>query len=269
LREDAPKAPPISGVVICLNEADRIGRCLESLAFCDEIVVVDSGSSDETPGVVRRYTERLIEQPFLGYVKQKNFALERAKHDWVICLDADEALSPELRESVLAAISRGDDRVSGYELDRVTHYLGVWHEHGEWYPDWQLRVFRRSRGHWAGMDPHDRVELDGPVERLAGRLLHWNYRSLSEHLQTTDRFSARMARSMQEAGVRFRLADLLLRPLARFFKGYLLRQGFRNGIPGFVVSAATAYYVFMKYAKLWELERRSDDRAGTLPTLRR
>ena len=248
--------PPVSGVVICLNEADRIGRCLESLAFCDEIVVVDSGSSDGTPEVVRRYTERLIEQPFLGYVKQKNFALEQAKHDWVICLDADEALSPELRASVSEALARAGD-VSGYELDRVTQYLGVWHDHGEWYPDWQLRLFRRSRGHWSGMDPHDRVELEGRVERLPGRLLHWNYRSLSEHIQTTDRFSARMALSMQEAGVRFRLADLLLRPIGRFFKGYVLRQGFRNGIPGFVVSAATAYYVFMKYAKLWELERKA------------
>jgi len=130
----------------------------------------------------------------------------------------------------------------------------VWHDRGEWYPDWQLRAFRRSRGHWAGMDPHDRVELDGRVERLPGRLLHWNYRSLSEHIQTTDRFSTRMARSMRDAGVRFRLADLLLRPLARFFKGYVLRQGFRKGLPGFIVSAATAYYVFMKYAKLWELD---------------
>jgi len=244
----------ISGVVICFNEADRIGRCLESLAFCDELVVVDSCSTDGTREIARRYTERVIEQPFLGYVKQKNFALEHAKHDWVVCLDADEALSPELAQEVLAAIARAGDSVSGFELDRVTRYLGVWHDRGEWYPDWQLRVFRRSRGRWAGMDPHDRVELEGRVEKLHGRLLHWNYRSLSEHIQTTDRFSARMARSMADAGVRFRIADLLFRPLARFFKGYVLRQGFRLGLPGFVVSAATAYYVFMKYAKLWELE---------------
>jgi glycosyltransferase involved in cell wall biosynthesis len=266
--ESPARRPPISGVVICLNEGDRIGRCLESLSFCDELVVVDSGSTDGTREVALRHSDRVIEQPFLGYVKQKNFALERAAHDWVVCLDADEALSPELREAVLAAVSRSDGPV-GYELDRITHYLGVWHDHGEWYPDWQLRVFRRSRGHWTGLDPHDRVELDGPVERLSGRLWHWNYRSLSEHIQTTDRFSARMARSMQESGVRFRVSDLLLRPAARFFKGYVLRQGFRNGLPGLIVCAATAYYVFMKYAKLWELERRSDGRVGTLPTLQK
>src|SRR5262249_33234907 len=126
-----PARPPISGVVICMNEADRIGRCLESLAFCDELVVVDSGSTDGTREVARRHTDRVIEQPFLGYVKQKNFALERATHDWVVCLDADEALSPELREALLAAIAC-DGEAAGYELDRITHYLGVWHDHGEW-----------------------------------------------------------------------------------------------------------------------------------------
>jgi glycosyltransferase involved in cell wall biosynthesis len=243
-------------VVICVNEADRIGRCLESLAFCDEIVVVDSGSTDGTREVARRYTQDVIEQPFLGYVKQKNFALDHAKHDWVVCLDADEALSPELAANIAGALARNDGRVAGYQLDRVTHYLGVWHDRGEWYPDWQLRVFRRSRGRFGGLDPHDRVELDGPVERLSGRLLHWNYRHLSDHVQTMDRFSARMARSLADAGVRFRLRDIVLRPPARFFKSYFLQQGFRRGLPGFIVSIAGAYYVFMKYAKLWELERK-------------
>jgi glycosyltransferase involved in cell wall biosynthesis len=253
----AVTAKPISAVVICLNEADRIGRCLESLAFCDEIVVVDSGSTDGTREIASKFTPIVIEQPFLGYVKQKNFALERSKHDWVVCLDADEALSPELVASIRGAVERNDGVVSGYALDRVTHYLGVWHDRGEWYPDWQLRVFRRSRGRFGGLDPHDRVEIDGPVERLEGRLLHWNYRNLSDHIQTLDRFSARMARSLADSGVRFRLRDLVLRPPARFLKSYLLQQGFRRGIPGFIVSIAGAYYVFVKYAKLWELERQA------------
>ncbi len=249
------KTPTISAVVICLNEADRIARCLESLSFCDEIVVVDSGSTDGTREIARKYTDKVIEQPFLGYVHQKNFALERAKSDWVICLDADEALSPELAANIRGALARDEGRVVGYALDRVTRYLGVWHDRGEWYPDWQLRVFRRSRGRWGGLDPHDRVELDGPVERLRGRLLHWNYRNLSDHIRTMDSFSSRMAASLEASGKRFRLRDLLLRPVARFLKSYLLRQGFRRGIPGFIVSIAGAYYVFMKYAKLWERER--------------
>lgn len=249
------KLPPISATVICLNEADRIERCLESLWFCDEIVVVDSGSSDGTREIARKYTDKVIEQPFLGYVKQKNFALDRASHDWVVCIDADEAISPELAANIRGALARDDGSVGGYALDRVTWYLGVWHDRGEWYPDWQLRVFRRSRGRWGGLDPHDRVEVDGPVQRLSGRLLHWNYRNLSDHIRTMDSFSSRMARSLAESGKRFRLRDLLLRPIARFLKSYLLRQGFRRGIPGFIVSIAGAYYVFMKYAKLWELER--------------
>jgi glycosyltransferase involved in cell wall biosynthesis len=245
----------ISGVVICFNEADRIERCLKSLAFCDEIVVVDSCSTDGTQDVVRKYTDRLIEQPFLGYVKQKNFALDQARNDWVVCLDADEALSPELAANVRGAIARNDGRVSGYWLDRVTWYLGVWHDRGEWYPDWQLRVFRRSRGRWGGLDPHDRVELEGPVEKLPGRLLHWNYRHLSDHIQTLDRFSARMARSLMDSGVRFRTWDMVMRPPARFVKSYFLRLGLLKGRAGFIVSIAGAYYVFMKYAKLWELEQ--------------
>ena len=248
--------PRVSGVVICMNEADRIERCLRSLAFCDEIVVVDSGSTDGTREIAARYSDRVIVQDFLGYVKQKNFALERASGDWVVCLDADEGLSPELEREIPRAIAAAPPSVSGFVLDRVTYFLGVWHDAGEWYPDPQLRVFRRSRGYWVGRDPHDRIELQGEVRPLPGRLLHWNYRDLSDHIRTVDRFSARQAAGMAEEGLRFRLSDLLLRPPFRFFKGYLLRGGFRKGLPGFLVSVSTAYYVFMKYAKLWEIESR-------------
>ena len=251
---DRPR-PRVSGVVICFNEEQTIARCLESLAWCDEIVVVDSGSTDHTREIVRQATPRVIEQEFLGYVKQKNFALDQASHDWVVCLDADEALSPELQREIAEALAGDDGTVSGFVLDRMTHFLGVWHDRGEWYPDPQLRVFRRSRGRWVGLDPHDRVAVDGPVRKLPGRLCHWNYRDLSEHVQTIDRFSAHLAREMHTHGRRCHAWDLLLRPLGRFVKGYVLRQGFRNGLPGFLVSASTAYYVFMKYAKLWEIER--------------
>ncbi len=245
---------PISGVVICFNEQDGIARCLESLSFCDEIVVVDSGSTDRTREIAARYTDRVIEQPFLGYVKQKNFALDHARHDWVIALDADEALSPELADEIRRELAAARDPV-GLALDRVTWFLGVWHDLGDWYPDWQLRVFPRSRGRWAGRDPHDRIELDAPVKRLSAKLLHWNYRDLSDQIQTIDRFSRHQAVGMFEEGRPFRLIDLIFRPLFRFFKGYFLRQGFRKGLPGFLVSVSSTYYVFMKYAKLWELEQ--------------
>jgi glycosyltransferase involved in cell wall biosynthesis len=247
--------PRVSGVVICFNEEETIERCLESLAWCDEIVVVDSGSTDRTLEIARRFTPRVITQEFLGYVKQKNFALDQVAHDWVVSLDADEALSEDLQRRLPEAIASCPESVSGFALDRVTYFLGIWHELGEWYPDPQLRVFRRSRGRWVGLDPHDRVDLEGEVRTIDGRLLHWNYRDLSEHVQTIDRFSAHLAREMHVRGRRFRLRDLLFRPPGRFLKGYLLRQGFRKGLPGFLVSASTAYYVFMKYAKLWEIER--------------
>ncbi|MEE9280837.1 MAG: glycosyltransferase family 2 protein [Myxococcota bacterium] len=247
--------PPISGVVICKNEEETIERCLESLSFCEEIVVVDSHSTDRTPALARRYTDRVIEQDFLGYVKQKSFALEQATHDWVVCLDADEELSPEAARNIQTAVASNDGGVVGYRLDRITFFLGVWHDRGEWSPDWQLRVFPRSRGHWTGRDPHDRVEVDGPVEPLDGRIRHYNYRDLSDHIETIDRFSAHLAHEMRGEGIRFRVRDLLFRPLGRFLKGYVLRRGFLNGLPGFLVSVSTAYYVFMKYAKLWELER--------------
>lgn len=252
----------ISGVVICYNEEDRIARCLESLSFCDEIVVVDSNSTDRTPEIAARYTDRVISQAFLGYAKQKNFALEQASYDWVVCLDADEALSDELAREIQAAISAEDvvasegERVAGFLLDRMTYFLGVWHDRGEWYPDRQLRVFRRSLGHWTGRDPHGHVELEGRTRLLGGRLSHFNYRNLADHIQTIDRFSARQAQAMHEEGIRFRLVDLIVRPFHRFIKGYFLRQGFRKGLPGFLVSVSTAYFVFMKYAKLWELEQR-------------
>jgi glycosyltransferase involved in cell wall biosynthesis len=250
--------------VICFNEEETIARCLESLSWCDEIVVVDSLSTDRTREIALGFTDRLIEQEFLGYVKQKNFALEFASHDWVVCLDADEALSEELAAALPEAIASAPAEVSGFVLDRINFFLGIWHDHGEWHPDAQLRAFRRARGHWEGRDPHDRVTLEGEVRPVCGQLLHWNYRDLSEHIETIDRFSALLAREMFDAGERFRLRDLVFRPGLRFLRGYLLRRGFRCGLPGFLVSISTAYYVFMKYAKLWELERtrkRSSDRA--------
>ena len=246
---------PISGVVICLDEEDTIARCLESLAFCDDIVVVDSGSTDRTREIARRYTSRVVEQSFLGYREQKNFALDLAKYDWVVCLDADEALNDELSGQIQERIAADDGRVSGFRLDRITYFLGIWHNRGEWCPDRPLRVFRRERGRWGGRDTHEYVRLEGPIDDLPGRLLHWNYRDLAEHIQKIDRFSERIARELHEEGRRFRLRDLVFRPPLRFLKGFVLRQGFRQGVPGFLVSASTAYYVLMKYAKLWELER--------------
>jgi glycosyltransferase involved in cell wall biosynthesis len=247
--------PLVSGVVICFNEESTIERCLRSLAWCDEIIVVDSHSTDRTREIARKYTPKVIEQEFLGHVEQKNFALDQASHDWVVSLDADEALSDELQREIPDALPSADGGLGGFRVNRMTYFLGVWHDHGEWYPDRGVRVFRRSQGRWAGLNPHDRAEVKGRVEELRGHILHWNYHDLSEHIQQIDKFTAILAREMRAAGRPFHLWDLLLRPVGRFLKGYVFRQGFRNGLPGFLVSISTAYYVFMKYAKLWELQR--------------
>jgi glycosyltransferase involved in cell wall biosynthesis len=251
-----PERPPLSGVVHTFNEEENLERCLESLRFCEEIVVVDSHSTDATREIARRYTDRVIEQDFLGYIGQRKFAVAQASHEWVVCLDADEAVSPELGSEIQRAVAAAGDDIGGFELNRVTRFLGVWHDLGEWSADRVTRVLRRSRAHFIGPEPHDRIEVDGRSELLRAALWHWNYRDLSQHVRTADRFSTEGARSLREQGARFRTLDLLGRPAGRFLKGYLLKRGFRKGVPGLLVSVSTAYYVLMKYAKLWELEQR-------------
>jgi glycosyltransferase involved in cell wall biosynthesis len=243
----------ISATVVCGNEEANIADCLESLRWCDEIVVVDSLSTDRTPEIARRYTERLIQRPWAGYVAQKQFALEQAQGDWVIHLDADERCTPELRDAIRAALaSPAADRAAGFEVRRHVHYLGRWIDHGGWYPDWKLRVVRRGRARWTGSDPHDRLEADGPVERLAADLVHYTYRDFAQHLRTVERFADVVAEGWRKDGRRFSLADAVLHPPAKFLECYVWKQGFRDGWPGFVIAVTSAFYVFAKQVKLRE-----------------
>jgi hypothetical protein len=198
----------------------------------------------------------VVRHPYAGNVEQKNFALGLAKHEWVLALDADEALSGELADSIRAFLAGADDPgVAGAELDRLTFHLGRWIRHGDFHPDWQLRLFRRSRGRWEGRNPHGRVRVDGAVRRLSGVLEHRSYADLSDQLARVEDFSSIEARALREAGRHTRLRDLVLRPPARFLRGYLLKRGYRDGVPGFAIAAVGAFHVFLKYAKLWELER--------------
>lgn len=244
--------PPLSVCIITLNEADHIEACLASVAFADEWIVVDSHSTDATRELAERHGARVVERDWPGHVAQKNAALELATHDWVLCLDADERVSTELRTSILAALDAAE-RADGYEMARRTWYLGRWIRHGGWYPDRKLRLFRRSVGRWGGIDPHDHVELDGRTERLAGDLLHFSYDSVSDHLATIDSFTSIAAREKQKRGKRASLLDLVGRPVWKFVRMYLLRGGFLDGWQGFVVAALGSYYVLLKYVKLREL----------------
>jgi len=248
--------PSVAAVVLARDDARTLDRCLASLAFADEcLVVVDERSRDGSEGIARARGARVVRRPYEGNVEQKNFALSRVKSDFVLALDADEALSPELAAELPELLARRGAEISGVLLDRVTFHLGRWLRHGDFHPDWTLRAFRRSRARFAGLDPHGRIEVDGRVVRVRTPLLHYSYRDLADQIDRIQRFSDAAAAAMAAAGRRARLRDLLLRPPARFLRAYVLRAGFRDGVPGLVIAVATAFHVFLKYAKLWERQR--------------
>ena len=255
--------PPLSACIVAMNEADRIGDCIASLDFCDEILVVDSHSSDETREVAAAAGARVVERDWPGHVAQKEFAIREARHDWVLCIDADERVSPALRDQITALQSAGFPEHAGWRCPRRSYYLGAWIEHG-WTPDWQLRLFDRQRGRWAGSDPHDRVDLDGSRGDLNPPLLHHPYRSLGEHLVTIDRYTTTMAEGLHARGRRAHLWQLFTRPMGRFLRFYLLKRGFLMGGRGLLLALLAAHYVGLKYAKLWMLQRsipfRADER---------
>lgn len=249
----------ISACVIAKDEADRIGACLESLAFCDEIVVLDSGSSDGTPDLCRAAGARVIETDWPGWVAQKNRAVEAATHDWILSLDADERVDAALRgeiEALRDARLAAASSPRAYEVTRRVFYLGRWIDHGGWYPEWRIRLFDRRAARWGGIDPHDKVETSAPVERIQrGNLEHYTYRSIADHLQQMNRFTDVGAQQLYERGKRGGFWAMLLRPPWRFVHMYLLRRGFLDGKAGFVVAVLHAYAGFLKYAKLWERTR--------------
>lgn len=244
---------PVSVCVITKDEEENLPDCLESVKWADEIVVVDSRSTDRTREIAAAAGARVIERDFPGHVEQKNFAVSQAAHDWVLCLDADERLSPALADSVRRALEEPGDR-AGFECPRLTFHCGSPIRHGGWYPDRKLRLFDRRRGRWGGRNPHDRVEVEGPVGRLEGDLLHLSYRSLSDHLRQIDFFTTIAAREKRARGERPSLARLVLHPPGKFLRMYLLKGGFLDGVPGLVVASMGSWYVFLKYAKLRELE---------------
>jgi glycosyltransferase involved in cell wall biosynthesis len=244
----------LSACIIAMNEEDRIAACLRSLAFCDEVLVVDSHSSDRTREVAAEHGARVIERDWPGHVAQKEFTIREARHDWVLCVDADERLSERLAGEVRALREQGFPGHAGWSMPRLSSYLGRWMRRGGWYPDRQLRLFDRRRGHWGGHDPHDRVELEGSVGRLAGDLLHDPYRSFDEHLRTIDKYTTIMAQGMHARGRRARTLDLVISPTARFVRFYFLKLGFLEGWRGLLQAHLAAHYARMKYAKLRVLQ---------------
>ncbi|MCR6687669.1 glycosyltransferase family 2 protein [Pseudoxanthomonas sp.] len=245
----------MSACIIAFNEAGRIGDCLASLAFCDEIVLVDSGSTDATVAICAAAGARVLHRPFDGFRSQKQFAVEQAAHDWVLCLDADERVSPELRASIEAARAAGFAGAAGYRFARLSDYFGRFLRHGNAYPDRVLRLFDRRRGGWRGSrEIHEAASVDGPVRRLAGDLVHYPYRSLEQQLAKTQRYARMMAEHEFARGKRARWSKLVLAPAWRFWRGWLLRGGFLDGWRGLVYAYVRANYVRQKAIMLWLLE---------------
>jgi Glycosyl transferase family 2/Lipopolysaccharide kinase (Kdo/WaaP) family len=248
---------PISCCIVCYNEERNIRRCLESVKWCDELVIVDSFSSDRTVEICREYTTRVIQHAWPGYVEQKRFALSQATHEWVLNVDADEEVSPELRDEILAILQRNDPAVDGLYVPRLVYYLDRWWWRG-WYPGYRLRLFRKPKVRWGGVNPHEKVLLRGQADRLHGNLYHYTYEDIRDHLQAINGLTEIAAREMALRGKRTRMSHLVLHPFWRFLRFYFLRGGIRDGLPGFFVAATSAFYVFLKYAKLRECTRAHD-----------
>lgn len=247
--------PGISACIVAMNEEDRIADCLASVDFCEEVVVVDSHSSDATREVAARHGARVVERDWPGFAEQKEFAVRAARHEWVLCLDADERVSPALRREILALRDAGFPGKAGWRFPRLSRYLGEWIAYGSWYPDRQLRLYDRRLGKWGRDEPHARVEVQGPVGTLRGDLLHLPYRSFEDHLRTIDQYTTVMAEGLHARGRRARTSDLVLRPAVRFLRFYLLRRGFLHGARGLLLAYLAAHYVRLKYAKLLVRQR--------------
>jgi glycosyltransferase involved in cell wall biosynthesis len=248
-------APRLSAVVITLNEEAHIRRCLESVAWADEVVVVDACSHDKTVQIAREFTDRVIVRPWAGFTAQKNFALEQSAGEWILSLDADEEAAPELRAEIMVTIA--DARAChGYAVRRQNMFLGRWIRHGGLYPDWQVRLFRRGRGRFGTRAVHESVAVMGAVGHLRGHLVHRSYEGVSDFIERANRYSSLAAEQMVGEGRRVRAGELLLRPLGRFLSMYVMKRGFLDGRRGLLLATLYAYYVFMRSAKVWEVTRR-------------
>jgi len=229
---------------------------LESVKWSDEIVVVDSFSSDKTVDIAREYTSRVFQNKWSNFSQQKNLALGKASSQWVLNIDADERVTPELKKEILTIINSEFQSFDGYYIPRKNHYMGMWIRHCGWYPDYKLRLFRRGKGRFNERIVHESVVVEGRKGYLKSYLSHNSYKDLSDHLSRIDRFSSLAAQEMFKDGKKAGVFDLLFRPLTRFIKMYLLKKGYLDGIYGLVVSIMGSFYVFTKYLKLWELSRR-------------
>ena len=248
---------PLSVAIITLNAASQLEACLQSVRFADDIVVVDSGSTDGTPALAERCGARVVQQDWLGFGPQKQFVVEAARHDWVLCLDADERVTPELQAAIENALK--SPSTAAFQFSRCNRFLGRYLRHGEGYPDWSLRLFDRRQARWSNDAVHEKVETQARIGKLNGDLLHDSAESLATYLTKQNRYTTLAAEMALAAGKRASFGRIAFSPLVRFVKFYFIRQGFRDGLPGLIHIAIGCFNSFMKYSKM--LERQNSDAA--------
>ena len=241
--------------IITYNEENNIGRCISSvLPIADEVFVVDSFSSDKTAEISKALGARFVQNPFEGHIEQKNFALKHSTYDYVLSLDADEALSPELLEQI--RLIKNNFTKDGYRFNRLTNYNGHWVRHSGWYPDTKLRLIKKDKALWGGENPHDILQMKNKEEVgfLKGDLLHYSYESIAAHVTQTDKFTTIAAKAAFKQGKRSSVFKIVTRPLFKFLRDYFFKRGFLDGRYGFVICCINSLYALLKYAKLHELQ---------------
>lgn len=248
----------ISAVLIVLNEEKRLEAALKSVqGVAAELVVVDGGSTDGTVRLAKRYTDKVFERPWTNFADQKNFANSKATRPWILSLDADERVSPGLKEEILA-LGEGEPACDGFSIPRQVFYLGRWIRHSGWYPDRKVRLFRAGRARWEGDYVHETLVFSGPSARLAGPIHHFTYAGIADHVARINRFSDLGAQKLYAKGKKCRLIHLVGWPAGRFIRSYVLKLGFLDGFPGFVIAVLNGYSVFIRYAKLREIWKKGE-----------
>jgi glycosyltransferase involved in cell wall biosynthesis len=250
----------ISVIVITHNEEGNIRECLESVQWADEIVVVDSHSTDKTVAIARTFTRKIFQHSWDGFGKTKNFALSKAKGEWILSLDADERVTPELAHEIQQVVKDNNSAYSAFSIPRKAFFLGRWIKHCGWYPGRVVRLFRRTAGHFSETQVHESLRVSGTIGQLRNDILHFTDPNLHHYFEKYNRYTSLAAKDMAARGEQFRLGWLLVRPVWTFLRMYVFRAGFLDGMEGFILCRLSASYVFTKYAKLWELQHRGQRR---------
>jgi len=243
----------ISATIIVYNEEHNVAALCETLSWADEIVIVDSDSTDRTAEIARQYTDRVFNREFLGYKDKHQFADAQATGDWILWVDADERVTPELRAAIEALRQKDPATLpEGFRISRRTYFLDRWIKHCGWYPDYQMRLYRKDASYWDGVAPHETARVRGRVEVLPGEFLHYGKNSLTEYNRVLDSYTTLAAEYHYARGKRVGPLNLLVKPVGAFLRTLVLKQGFRDGVPGLIISMFTAYYAFLRMAKIWE-----------------